>query len=631
MGRTPSSNPSQRLTRRSFLAGAATLGALGAWSVAGCAPANTTEEPELPSTEGAAEVRSCTGSAPGRMGTIMVKVDIAGTSITAIEIIKQHETPMIANSALSRIPELIIRNQSVDVDAVTGATITSFGIKNAVQDALDQAGIDASDLANTGSDNGIRVETPIEADLAVVGGGLAGLTAAARALQNGRSVVLFEETAHLGGSCCVSDGWLTGADTIMERAEGIEDSPEKFYAFLTQGTDDPAIVPYPEVTRAYANTSGELMDWLDTYANVDFGDRKGGYGLYVPPDLPRIYGVNNGGGMLAMALLELIQDGIAEGRASAILEARATSILKDESGAVAGLEITYNEGTVREYPFKAVVLATGGYTHNQEMMPYANCGACSPSTASGHGWELAENAGARMYPREIYAPYAGGIPSSGFEMRYQANLSLPGNIWINQEGARMANEDVPLLAKPAWGAASDNIGFVVFSDAQLIDGLRPIVLTSYLEGELTPWQSVELLNELIEEGNCAWKSDTAEELAAAAGIDASALAATVASYNDACSQGVDAEFGRKNLQKLEGALYAIKTVPYQLQGTGGACINPDANVIDADGNAIPGLYAGGEAIGMRQACAGSQGGCGLGNAATWGYIAANSACAFLER
>ena len=313
------------ISRRGFIGGVAATAALSAFGLAACAPGGQKEQTSASAAssddadadaEPAGEPIVVTGSGTGRMGDIMVKVGLTGSTITSIDVIKQHETPLIANSALSRIPNLVVKNQSLDVDAVCGATITSFGLREAIGDALSKAGLSAGDLANSGNDTGIRVEEPIEADIAVIGGGLTGLVATVRALQNGKSVVLFEETAHLGGSSCVSDGWLTGADTIMERAEGIEDSPDKFYAFLTQGGNDPAVVPYPDITRAYVEASGPLMDWLDTYVNVDFGERKGGYGLYTPPDLPRIYGVNNGGGAMDLALIQLIQQGIDEGKAS---------------------------------------------------------------------------------------------------------------------------------------------------------------------------------------------------------------------------------------------------------------------------------------------------------------------------
>lgn len=634
---------SKGLSRRDFLAGAgAALGAAGIAGLTGRASAFADEaedeaaaEEEIAveeetadsadSADAEGELQIYTGSGEGRKGDIMVKVGISGTTLESIEVIKQHETPQIANSAISRIPQLMIKNQTVNVDAVTGATITSYGIIAAVKDALDQAGLSDDDLAHTGEDDGVVAETPIDADIAVIGGGLTGLVATVRALENGQKVVLFEETAHVGGSCCVSDGWVTGADTIMEQQEGIEDSVDQFYAFLAS---DESAVPYPDITYKFAETAGTVLDWLDTYVNVDFGDREGGYGLYVAPDVPRIYGVNNGGGSMVLSLVELIQDGIAEGNCSVILEARATSILKDDAGAVSGVEITYNNGNVLDYPCKAVILATGGYSNNEDMMPYANCGACSPSTASGHGWDLAATADAKTYDIAAYAPYAGGIRNEGFEMRYQANMSLPGEIWVNLEGTRMANEDNALLAKSAWGLATDNIGYVVFSENQLYSGCRPIVLTSYLEGELTPWESMDLLDELIEDGQVAWKADSAEELAELAGIDA-AFATTISDYNSYVDAGEDPDFGREDLEKLEGTLYAIKTVPYQLQCSGGVLITVDAEVYGSDDEVIPGLYAGGEAIGMRQACGGSQGGCGLGNAYTWGYIAADSACAYV--
>lgn len=623
--------------RRSFVTGAAaSAAALTAISLSGtlASPAHAAD-----AGAGGAGAHGDTGEAPetvyydgsaaGRRGRIYVKVGLAGTRIVSVDVVKQRETPLIAATALSRIPQLIVRNQSLDVDSVTGATMTSAGIRLAVADALDKAGLSDDDLANSGRETGVMAQVPPAADIAVVGAGLTGLVATVRALQLGKTVALIEESGHVGGSSCVSDGWITGADTIMERTEGTQDSADQFYAFLSQGSDDPSVVPYPEVVRRFAETAGPVLDWLDSYVNVDFGDRKGGYGLYVAPDQPRIYGVNNGGGAMDDALMELVQDAVAEGRCSVTLECRATKIDRDETGCVSGLELTFADGTAAAYPCRAVIAATGGYTHNQDMMPYENCGSCSPSTASGHGWKLLENAGALMDPRAKFAPYAGGIPVSGFEMRYQANLKMPGIVWIAPEGTRMGNEDVPLMAKKLWGTATGNVGYILFSEAQRSDAVRPIVLTSYLEGELTPWESWNLLDNLVAWDEVAWKAETAEELGEKAGIDPGALAATVETYNGYCATGSDPEFGRTNLQELVGTLYLVKTVPYQLQGTGGARVTPEAEVLDADEAVIAGLFAGGEAIGMRQACGGSQGGCGLGHAATFGYIAAESACAYL--
>ena len=625
-------NESKEISRRSFLTGAAAIGAVSAMGFAGCASEEASDN-NASSTSSTSEGNrvTYTGSGAGRMGDIMVKVELDDTTITSVNVYKHHESPLIADSALTRIPQLVVKNQSVDFDAVSGATITSAGLRAAINDALEQAGLSAHDLAQTGSEAGVIVEEPIEdAVVAVIGGGLSGMTCAARLLQNGVKTVLFEETAHVGGSSCVSDGWITGAGIQMQKEQGVEDSPELFYEFLSKDGNDPAIIPYPEITKEFSVKAGEVMDWLDRYVNVDFGDRIGGNGLYVPPNVPRIYGVNSGGAGLGRTLIQLIQNDIQAGNASIVLEARATNLLQDDSGAVTGVEITYADGTVKEYNYQAVVLCTGGYSHNEELLPYENCGSCSPSTASGHGFELAKNAGALLDMTQVAPAYAGGIPNAGFEMRYEHNFSgFKGALWINQEGTRMANEDISLLAKAAWQNASNNIAFFVFSEAQRVDYLRPIKLTSYLEGELTPWQSWNILDEFIEKGEVAFKADTVEELADLAGIDGTALAATIEAYNGYCDAGVDPDFERKGLQKLEGALYAIKGIPYQLQTGGGVRITAKAEALDTNENVISGLYIGGETVGMKQSSGASQGGCGLGTAATWGYVAADSASEYV--
>jgi len=574
-----------------------------------------------------------TGTGEGHNGDIVVKVGMDGKTITSVTVVKQSETAYIANPALTRIPELIVKNQSLEFDAVAGATMTTDGIREAVSAALAQADLSADDLAKSGTATGLVAEKPIEADIAIVGGGLSGLSALARLLQQGRKAVLFEESAHVGGSCCVSDGWITGAGTKLEKAQGIEDSPEKMCQYMLAAAKAMgAEAAYPEIVKAYCDKSGEVVDWLDSYINVDFGDRTGGYGLYVAPDTPRIYGVP-GGDRLVEALLNIIDDGIAAGNASIILDAHVTGIKQGADGTVNGLEVTYATGDVETFDYRAVLLCTGGYSSNRDMLDqngFTKYGSGAPATAAGHGFELAQSAGAQLVLMQMSTPYPASINMGTLARRYKANVSLPGCIWVSKLGKRVVSEDKAVMAMPAWGRMPEQTGYVVFSEAQRIDGTRPIVKTSYLDAEITPWQSWDMLDELVGKSKSAFKAESATELAQLAGIDAASLEATIESYNASCEAGVDGEFGRKNnLQKLEGTLYAIMSYPYQIQTSGGVRMSTNAEVLDGNGKAIPGLFVAGEQAGFSQWSVGGHGGTGLGGAATWGYIAADAAKAYI--
>lgn len=640
MTQAQGAHPTQTsISRRDFAAGSAlTLGmgaALGGSQaiVRGAeagSPAQTASGTGQAQAEGA--TATYTGVGAGRGGAIVAKVSLTGTTITSVDVIKHSETPFIATSALSRIPALVVANQSLDIDVVTGATYTSVGILAAVRDALAQAGIAEDQLAHSGTETGLVTEEPIDAPIAIVGGGLAGLTTLARVLQGGGRAVLFEETAHIGGSCCVSDGWVTGAGTLLERGEGIEDSPEQMYQYMMSRSEQlGATVPFPEIVEAYCMKAGEVLDWLDTYVNVDF-DRTGTYGLYVPPDVPRIYGTN-GGDRIVRALIETIAPSIQAGDAQIILDAKVTRILKDDAGAVSGIEVSYATGEVRELPFGAVVMCTGGYSSNSEVLEengVFNYGTGAPSTARGHGLPVLSEAGCQMVLMQAASGYAAGLNLGSTEYLYKANNMVPGCIWVGTAGARIGNEDSYVAGMSAWSSTPDHVGYVVFDDHGRELGLRPIVHTGYLEPEVTPWEGWQMLDELVAAGEIAFASQDPAELAQRAGIDPDAFCATVEAYNGYCAAGVDPDFGRtQNLVPLEGTLYAIKTTPYQIQTCGGARISTTAQALGEDGAPIPGLFVAGEAAGFSQWSTGGHGGTGLGGAATWGYVAADAALAYV--
>lgn len=620
-------NASQTCSRRDFVKSAAVASALPA--LAACAAPMAVQASEAPASAG--ERRVVTGSANGRH-PIVVKVALDGNTIESIQVVKQFETELIAGTALSRIPEMIVKNQSLDVDAVAGATMTSFGVRLAVENALEQAGITASDLANTGSDQGILVEEPVEADIAVVGGGLAGLACAARLLQNGKNVVVFEESGHLGGSAIGSYGFCSGCGAQMQKAAGVEDTPEGYYDYIQQITEENygLTVERPEIVHRYTQMNAEAFDWLDSYINMDFTSRVPGPGAYEAPNVNRVWAVNNYGNVMCMPFIDIVQQGVAEGRCSLVLEARVTKLLQSDAGEVTGVEVTYADGTVREYPYGSVVLCTGGYCSNEDVLReyagYENCCTVSPSTSSGHGIELAKDAGAQLVLMDQRPSYGNGIRDAGFESRYIATItSSAGCFWVTSEGVRAVREDSRYNeSQKLWNNAPGNVGYVIFSDAQNNGTWCPVSNAGFHEGSLTPQQSWDKLAAYIEQGEVAWSAQTPRELAEKAGIDPDAFCATYEAFQGYCADGVDPDFGREaGLEPQSGTLYAIKTVPYILMGSGGVKVDVDGRVLGENDEAIPNLYAAGEALGYRQYAGCVRAGNGLTGAVAWGYQVAN--------
>ena len=154
-----------------------------------------------------------TGSGKGYGGQVQARVTFSETGVTEIRVGQQRETAHVGDVALQILPEKIIAANGLGVDAVSGATMSSFGLKEAVLDAADQAGVTNRKAF---IDNSVKSEpgAPIEDtwDVVVIGGGGAGLCAAAQAAQDGNTVLIIEKNAELGGNTLVSGGVYQSID-----------------------------------------------------------------------------------------------------------------------------------------------------------------------------------------------------------------------------------------------------------------------------------------------------------------------------------------------------------------------------------------------------------------------------------
>ncbi len=559
------------------------------------------------------------GSADGMMGDVPVTVVVSGGEITEITIGEHNESPGISDAAIEGIPAAIIEAQSVDVDDVAGATVTSEAIKEAVAAALSGAA--------SAQEASFLDSIAIEPDVIVVGAGMAGLVSAVKTAELGANVLVLEQNFRPGGSVLFAGGSISGTGFKIQKEAGIEDSPEQFYADFVRlsGGEDFNVA----VAKKHTERSGEAIDWLMDEVGVDFGDEyrldTGSYEPMYPDRVTYALAMSPSGGGLGYldALLPKLEEYIEQGNAQLILNTEVTDVIV-EDGNIVGVMV--GEDEVRA---PSTIIATGGYGYSEEWLleyNFTQVTSMEPPTATGSGYNFARKAGAAFDKMEYCACYAGAIPVSGFQATLTANTAYPGAILVNKAGERILNESTATTKDKslAYTEAEDNLVYVVLSESMMTDDVN-LINGAMGAGAV---DSQAKFDELLEEGKWIFKADTIEELAAA--IGAGNLGATIEKYNEDAAAGSDSVFGRtENLVAFEdGPFYAIYTVPYVLMTQGGPRINDEAQLVREDGTVVGGAYLAGEIIGSANVAGDTTiGGIGHGLCATWGIIAAENAVA----
>lgn len=551
-----------------------------------------------------------TGTGNGLMGEIEVAVTVAEGKITEIEVVTSSETADISTPAYEQITQQVIANQNLEVDMVSGATFTSKGFVEAIEDALD--------LKEDVKDTGIPFE---KTDVIVIGAGMAGLSTAARAAQLGLNVLVLEQTGSVGGTAMVAGGTLLGAGTKMQAKANIEDDPELCFAdFVRLGG---AGTFNEEIARTFSEISGEAVDWLDDMG-TDFGDREPYFGVYQPLNIARNYSGKGGASAFITALNGELEKHIDKKKVYISYNTTVTGLVTDEEGTVVGCNATLRDGTKAEYLAPATVICTGGYAGSEELLKkynFDNVLTTAPAFVSGDGFKWLEELNAAFTNMDFCTAYAGGIPTSDDFRDFGYFAVQNGCLWIDINGNRMADEvgGDSKVKSDTWSDAEENIVYTVFSEEMILQDAK-IFSTG-------PWGSVQeefepFMNQLIEKG-LGWQGDTIEELAEKAGLPKEAFVATINSYNEGSAAGVD-EFGRTQLTPMEnGPFYAVKTVPYVMITSGGPMMNDMCEVYNTDGLVIEGVYIAGEIVGMANVGGlNSIGGMGHSNCLVWGKQAA---------
>lgn len=534
-----------------------------------------------------------TGTAAGKNGDVKVEVTFSANAIDSVKVVEHSETAGISDGAIENIPAAIVENQSLAVDTVSGATITSDAILKAVADAVAQAGGDVEALKNAAAPAGEKEAKELSADVIVVGGGGAGMAAATRLAQLGKSVILVEKSGFLGGAISVSGGNQVVMGSQLQIDNGVaDDSVESMVAdFEANGANK----NNKEILTLFAENVGATTDWLVASCGITFEEGLHQLGEY---SHNRELAYTGGGAGFAEAMRKAVE----EAGVQVLLNTKAESLIAD-NGTVTGVKAASSDA---DYTLTAgdVVLATGGYGANKDMLTDEMKSALyyGPASSTGEGIQMAQAVGAQTANMEYGKRYPNGIEVS----EGMAKSTIAGNIvgWtmsailVNKDGNRVVNEKASNRTILEEELKQEGGELYLLLDAETFEswkaklapaGISDADIEKYLEanGTATP---------VFAHG------ETLEEAAAAAGINADNLKAAVEKYNGFVAKGSDDDFGRAAtyLTKTigEGPYYIVEQKPRFATTMGGLVINTSMQVLNEAGEPISGLYAAGENCGQ---------------------------------
>ena len=551
--------------KKSIILGLATMMSL---SLAACSSQDA-GEPTKPSYAAG----TYTGSAPGMKGEVSVEVTFSEDAIQEVKVVSQQETYGVGQgmtmTPVETLPGLIVEHQSLAIDTLTGATITSNAILNAVSKAVEAAGGDVAALkaVEVKAENQDEV---LDADVVIVGAGAAGLSAAIEAANAGAKVVVLEKQAIPGGATTLSGGKLLAAGTKYQEEQGfMGDTADALFDYLKmvgeyggEGLIDDAKL------HEFTDNALEDVNWLEDMG-VNIINVEPIHSSITPW---RVMNTLGGGGQTSghggQIIVPLVEE-LAKTEAQILYNVSVNEVLMKD-GSVAGVKGARPDGTSVQVNAKAVIIATGGYAQNREMTAHLGLDSYNtgvPRGNVGDGVTMAEKVGAQVYQ----APGAQAV--------YVSNTSGVG-----------INEESGLIVDDKGERFVDEFTYQSHVASALLR--RGAQKAWYIASANDPNPTVQYAMTL----DSTLKAATAEELAGLMGVDGEAFDAQVARYNELCSKGVDEDFNKpaEYMVPLEGELYAIELSPSITVTFGGLVTDLGSHVLDENNEAIPGLYAAGE-------------------------------------
>jgi fumarate reductase flavoprotein subunit len=506
------------------------------------------------------------GKAASHGGEMTVTVTVKGKKIKSVDV-KATDTAGISDAAIEQVPAAIVKKQSTDVDAISGASETSEAIKMAVTNAL--AGAIVYPVAKT-----------VKVDVVVIGGGNAGLAAATEASAAGAKVIVLEKMALLGGNSIRSGGAYNAADPARQSKQGIEDSTQKHYEQTLAGGDNKAD---PELVKTLTSGAPEGLAWLEGMG-MKFDDK---VFTVLGALWPRSHAPID---PLGTGFIKTLKAAAEKNGVQFLLDTKAEQIVKENGRVVAVIAADKNGVRTRYQAKMGVVLATGGFSANKEMRAKydpkltPNFGTTNHPGATGDGIIMAEKIGVGLVGMEYIQMLPLGDPKTG-ALDGWVGFNVEDYIYINKDGKRFVSEaERRDVMTQALLKQKDQLMYIV-CDAHSMP--TPQTKNSFN-------QTAE---QCVKQGS-AFTANTIEELAVKIGVDPAAFRKTVDEYNAGVETKSD-PLGKKLLgQKMDKPpFYASPRIPTVHHTMGGVKINTKAQVIGLDGQVIPGLFAAGEVTG----------------------------------
>ena len=562
-----------------------------------------------------------TGTAKGFGGDVSVTLTLTDGAITGCTAEGKDETQGVGSEAIAKMPGEIAESGSIAVDGVSGATVTSTAIKEAAAAALTAAGLNPDDYKTAVENNATAEDSTVEADVVVVGAGGAGMTAAITAAGEGKSVVILESQSMVGGNSVRATGGMNAGKTVYQdenefgESAGVEKTlktaaekyadnetitalaktvSEQWAAYQANPTGyfdsvelmelDTMIggkgINDPELVETLCANSADAIDWLDehgiTLHNVSsFGGAS----------VKRIHRPVNAEGKTVSVgsyMIPLLQENCEKAGVKMMLDTTATEILTDANGAAVGVKATGASGETVTVNAKAVVLASGGFGANLDMVvkykpELKGFMTTNAAGIQGQGIEMAQAIGAAtvdMDQIQIHPTVEANTAALITE-----GLRGDGAVLINAEGKRFIDEvGTRDVVSAAEIAQTGSYSWLVVDQA-MVDA------SSVIQGYIKKGYTVT--------------GATYEELGKAMGVDAAAFAETMDKWNGYVEAKNDPDFGRTSFANpLNTApYYAVKVTAGVHHTMGGLKINANTEVLNEKGEVIPGLFAAGEVTG----------------------------------
>lgn len=554
-----------------------------------------------------------TALADGKNGPVEVIVTFDDHSIVSVEVGEHSETEGIADAAIERVPQQIIKGQTLAVDGVSGASLIVNAILAGVEDCVAQAGgdVEALKVATESSSETAAKEIEKTVDVVIVGAGAAGLTAGISASELGADVLIIEK----GVSSAVSNGANAGGPiavgTKAQAAESEDLTMETLYTHMSafaQSTINDALL------RKALEVSGETVDMLDELGlTVTLRQDAYGVGFRARHKIAE-KGIDRTG---------VLEEEVRKNGGEFMFETTGEKILVDSNGNVVGLEATQSDGTKVKINAKAVLLATGGYLGSKEKITEKfgdiTVNPLGNTLSTGDGINMALEVGGvedknfGIVANEFSASNEkAGIWSK--DSNQNLRFGIYGGLLVNSEGNRFFNEqimaDEPLSAAEAtlregkYYAVLDEAYYTSVETVGIFETLgspeRWVAGVRNLSADAPAGAHVKVLtearaqlDEAIEQG-WAYKADTIEELAEYFGLDN--LVETVKTYNEMAAAGKDTQFYKDSVfltPITEGPFYVFEYEPSAWCTIGGVKVDDSLRVVNSSNQPINGLYAAG--------------------------------------